>query len=118
MIIVYSKEEEKLLPGIERETKQMLKRKKKEKELLKTGEIIKVKNNAIKDPGIILFVDTDIVSKYRYLIANIKDKQAHWYSREEVEVVKDEKTKKAVLEWYRFNQEILKQHNKEKIFAI
>lgn len=118
MIIVYSKEEEKLLPRIEKETKQMLKKRKKEKELLKMGEIIKVRNKAIKDPGIILFVDTDIVSKYRYLIANIKDKQAHWYSREEVEVVKDEKTKKEVLEWYKYNQENLKRQNKEILFAI
>lgn len=116
MIIIYSREEEKEIPDIKEKTKKLFK--KTRKTTFKNGEAINIKNKDINKPGIILFVDDDVVSKYRYLVAKICEKQAHWYSSEELEEIKDENLKKEVIEWYKYNKAILQKENKQSLYAV
>ena len=118
MIIIYSREEEKEIPNIKEKTKKLFKKGEKKRNTFSNGEDINIKNKEINKPGIILFVDNDVVSKYKYLVAKLSEKQAHWYSSEELEVLEDEKTRNEVIEWYKFNKAILQKENKQSLYAI
>ncbi|MBR3255693.1 MAG: hypothetical protein IKF97_05770 [Clostridia bacterium] len=116
MIIIYSREEEKEIPDIKEKTKKLFKRTK--KTAFQNGEAINIKNKEINKPGIILYVDDDVVSKYRYLVAKLSENQAHWYSSDELETIEDEKLKNEVIEWYKYNKAILQKENKQSLYAV
>ena len=116
MIIIYSREEENEIPDIKEKTKKLFKKTKKTN--FKNGEAINIKNKEIYKPGIIIFVDNDVVSKYKYLVAKLSEKQAHWYCSEELEVLKDEKIKNEVIAWYKYNKETLRKENLKSLYAI
>lgn len=78
---------------------------------LSNGEIIKIRNCQIKNPGKIIFIDETALCKYKYLVAKLNEKIAHWYSREEIEIINDENIKALVNAWYIRNKEIISKYN-------
>lgn len=114
MIIYYSKEEEKVLPNIEEITKEIIKKSKKKEIKLDIGLIVRIKNKQIRDPGIIIYIDKDVLSKHKYLILKINEKNPHWYTEEEIEIIKDKEIRKKVHKWYLDNKEKIVEELKNK----
>ena len=77
------------------------------KKTFSQGEIIKIKNSNIENPGKIIFVDKTALCKYKYLITKMNEKFGHWYSCDEIEIIKDEKIKELVNKWYLRNEKTI-----------